>query len=601
VITFTDVLPTDYFYEPVRYLFCAGVISGYADNTFRPYNTTTRGQMTKIVVLAFGYTLYTPATPTFSDTPADHPFYVFVETAAANNIVAGYDDGTFRPCANVTRGQLSKIVVIAAAWPNINPPEQTFNDVPPDHPFYTFIETAACHGIISGYADGSFRPFNDATRAQIAKIVCLAMRDEVVCAEPETPTPGTQTPAATRTPTALPTLCPGGVVVTGSIDNNDSGQVSAVVGGISSQCGVTQACPGMSGIPGTRHYDSYTYTNTTGSTLCVTVSVDALGCERSGVGSVAYIGSFDPNNVCSNYAGHTSTAGPQFRYSFSVPAGATYIVVVRELSPGIGCASYTLRVSPCDQASLPTFTPTRTGTPAPPTSTRTATLPPTSTATPGGPTATATLVCQGVTYSVTTATATMIPATNDIGNHCDDCTTDLTLPFPVTVYGTPVSSVRVGSNSAVQFVASSTKPFFFDECVPVDPSQGGPYEHTLFAYYDDMLTTLTTTQPCATCGIYTATVGTAPNRQFVIRWETTYFNHSGTANFEVVLTEGSGVISVIYGPNANNGAEAASGIQKDLTVFTSYSCDTPTLTPGLRVNYVPQGCDQSPYQYIRRY
>ena len=62
--------PTDYFYEAVRYLYCRGVISGYADNTFRPYNNTTRGQLTKIVVLGFGMPIYSPPTPTFRDVPA---------------------------------------------------------------------------------------------------------------------------------------------------------------------------------------------------------------------------------------------------------------------------------------------------------------------------------------------------------------------------------------------------------------------------------------------------------------------------------------------------------------------------------------------------
>src|SRR5439155_21431753 len=42
---FDDVHPDDYFYQAVRYLYCARVISGYADNTFRPYNLTTRAQL----------------------------------------------------------------------------------------------------------------------------------------------------------------------------------------------------------------------------------------------------------------------------------------------------------------------------------------------------------------------------------------------------------------------------------------------------------------------------------------------------------------------------------------------------------------------------
>ena len=69
---FTDVAPTDYFYEAVRYLYCAGVISGYSDGTFRPYNPTTRGQLTKIVVLGFGLPLYNPPTPTITQVTTPH-------------------------------------------------------------------------------------------------------------------------------------------------------------------------------------------------------------------------------------------------------------------------------------------------------------------------------------------------------------------------------------------------------------------------------------------------------------------------------------------------------------------------------------------------
>jgi hypothetical protein len=174
-MTFPDVQPTDYFYEPVRYLFCRDVISGYNDNTFRPYNNTIRGQLTKIVVLGFGLSIYVPPLPTFTDVPADHPFYAYVETAAHEGLVSGYADRTFRPYNAVTRGQLSKIVVEALSRPPYTPPTPTFTDVPPDHPFYTYIETAYYYGIISGYSDGTFRPYNYATRGQIARIVYNAV------------------------------------------------------------------------------------------------------------------------------------------------------------------------------------------------------------------------------------------------------------------------------------------------------------------------------------------------------------------------------------------------------------------------------------------
>ena len=86
----------------------------------------------------------------------------------------------------------------------------------------------------------------------------------------------------------------------------------------------------------------------------------------------------------------------------------------------------------------------------------------------------------------------------------------------------------------------------------------------------------------------------APNRVFVIRWNTTYFNHTGEADFQAVFTEGSNTISVIYGPSDNSGAEAIMGTQFDLTRFAQFSCDQGILTNGLRVNVVPSGCALRP-------
>ena len=208
----------------------------------------------------------------------------------------------------------------------------------------------------------------------------------------------------------------------------------------------------------------------------------------------------------------------------------------------------------------------------------------------GTPSPTPTATCQP-TYTTATTTGSITGGGTDIGNHCDDCTTMVTLPFPVNAYGSPTSVVHAGSNGTLQFVAvPQPKPFFFDQCIPVDPTMGGPFLNTLFPYYDDMRTDETAI--CADCGIFTQTLGTAPNRQFVIRWKTTYFDHpgKGTAEFEVLLTEGSDTLSAIYGATLDMGLEGASGIQRDLTVFTSFSCFEATLTPGLRVNYIPTGC-----------
>ena len=204
IINFSDVQPTDYFYPPVLDLACRGVISGYADSTFRPYNTTTRGQMVKIVVLGFNKPISTPvgSNYTFSDVPTTFPFFAYIETAAALNIVSGYVCGQppagpcdaqnrpyFLPYNYVTRGQLSKIDVGAAGWTLLHPATGIFEDVPPGTTFYPFVETAAARNVVSGYACGvppagacvppanrpDFLPGNLATRGQISKIVDLSI------------------------------------------------------------------------------------------------------------------------------------------------------------------------------------------------------------------------------------------------------------------------------------------------------------------------------------------------------------------------------------------------------------------------------------------
>lgn len=172
---FIDVCPGDYFYDAVLYLSDRHVISGYDDHTFRPYNNTTRGQISKIVVLAVGWTIDTTGGPHFWDVPEYNPFYTYVETAYNHGIISGYTDGSFRWGSNVTRAQLCKMIVLALGWTIDTSGGPHFSDVDPSHPFYTYIETAYHHSIISGYADGTFRPENSATRGQICKIVAGAV------------------------------------------------------------------------------------------------------------------------------------------------------------------------------------------------------------------------------------------------------------------------------------------------------------------------------------------------------------------------------------------------------------------------------------------
>src|SRR5207253_657184 len=111
---------------------------------------------------------------------------------------------------------------------------------------------------------------------------------------------------------------------------------------------------------------------------------------------------------------------------------ATEVWAVGEYIPTC-CTTRTLIYHLTDPCATPSPTPTRT--PLTPLPTFTG-APPTATAThsrTATPTATPTL-CAGGHYQISQATGMIVPGTSDIGNHCDDCATAITLPFAYRLY-----------------------------------------------------------------------------------------------------------------------------------------------------------------------
>jgi hypothetical protein len=176
---FSDVPAGSPYYAQITDLVQRGAISGYSDCSFRPGANITRGQVAKVLVLGLGLRLVNPAQGHFTDVPPGSPFYTYIETAYARGIISGYADHTFRPGNPVTRGQLAKMSVTGRGWTISTPRTPTFSDVGRADPFYTYIETASRHGVISGYTCGTnclqFRPTAPAIRGQAAKVIDLAV------------------------------------------------------------------------------------------------------------------------------------------------------------------------------------------------------------------------------------------------------------------------------------------------------------------------------------------------------------------------------------------------------------------------------------------
>jgi hypothetical protein len=184
-IAFSDVPPGSTFYPFVRCLACLGIVQGYPNGTYRPNNSVTRGQASKIISGSAGYTDPIPPTQqTFNDVLPDSTFWLYIERVALHDAIQGYPCGGpgepcpgsyFRPNNTLTRGQAAKIVSITANYNDPVPPQQqTFTDVPPNSTFWLYIERIALHNVVSGYPDGTYRPNNPVTRGQLAKIAANA-------------------------------------------------------------------------------------------------------------------------------------------------------------------------------------------------------------------------------------------------------------------------------------------------------------------------------------------------------------------------------------------------------------------------------------------
>ena len=169
-------------------------------------------------------------------------------------------------------------------------------------------------------------------------------------------------------PTPTPSGTPSGCVVTGSIDTGDPTQTDRLF-----RSGIPQTCPASTtcatfgdGLP--RHYDEYTFTNTTGATQCVTVDTNTACTGTNFIFVAAYLGSFDPANICTNWIGDSGfSPNPDQPFQFNLDDGQTVVVVVSEVTPDAGCTGYTVTVTGiCGGGVTPTPSPTATCIPGSP-------------------------------------------------------------------------------------------------------------------------------------------------------------------------------------------------------------------------------------------
>jgi hypothetical protein len=134
-----------------------------------------------ILVLALILTSFTAVFAADSQTPADvkdTEYEAAVTALIEKGIISGYTDGTFRPDGTITRAEAC-VVVVKAMAPGEDALEavsaSSFSDLAGFDWAAKYINYAAAKGIISGYPDGTFRPANQVTYAEMASMLVRAL------------------------------------------------------------------------------------------------------------------------------------------------------------------------------------------------------------------------------------------------------------------------------------------------------------------------------------------------------------------------------------------------------------------------------------------
>ncbi len=171
---FTDLSENAWYYPSVREMVSYALMNGTSKTAFSPDQTLTRAMLVTILWRMEGE----PAVMSsgFRDVPQGKWYTAAVDWASDVGVITGYPDATFRPDAPITREQAAVILFrYAPVMGRSNADrakDNTFTDGARVSGYaLEAMSWACCCGVLSGYPDGTLRPKDKASRAQIAKMI----------------------------------------------------------------------------------------------------------------------------------------------------------------------------------------------------------------------------------------------------------------------------------------------------------------------------------------------------------------------------------------------------------------------------------------------
>ncbi|CDD30944.1 putative uncharacterized protein [Firmicutes bacterium CAG:94] len=172
---FVDVTEDKWYYDAVAYVYQQGIMVGMSETTFEPNTTVNRAQVVQMLYNLEGQP-QVPGDSGFSDIRDGQWYAKAVAWASANDVVAGYEDGTFRPTRAVTREEFAQILYNYAKCKGYGlSASADLGKFPDSGQVSSWAETALGwangNGLINGHDDGRLDPKGSTIRAQAASIL----------------------------------------------------------------------------------------------------------------------------------------------------------------------------------------------------------------------------------------------------------------------------------------------------------------------------------------------------------------------------------------------------------------------------------------------
>lgn len=224
--TFTDVRSITSHYDAIMNYTAKDMISGFPDGTFRQGQAITRQDAAKLLALVLELDLVNVKDAGFKDISATNPNYKYIAALVDAGIITGYEDNTFRPNDNLSRAQMAKILVLGFELEDARSINLPFKDINERQWHMEFVQSLYANKITTGTTSTTFSPNALVTRGQM---VAFVMRSEATAVPKQSEVDQASVTAATNQLTA------GTVTVSRGNSATDAIKLAAVQTHVTSQ------------------------------------------------------------------------------------------------------------------------------------------------------------------------------------------------------------------------------------------------------------------------------------------------------------------------------------------------------------------------------